>query len=85
MKTTIQSLAIIFSSIILLISCLSDDTDTEVLLYNDTAITQFSLGTLNRYLTTKATSSFDEEGNPVDSIYKVEIDGSNYKFYIDQI
>ena len=75
MKTTIQSLAIIFSSIILLISCLSDDTDTEVLLYNDTAITQFSLGTLNRYLTTKATSSFDEEGNPVDSIYKVEIDG----------
>ena len=85
MKTTIQSLVIIFSSIILLISCLSDDTDTEVLLYNDTAITQFSLGTLNRYLTTKATSSFDEEGNPVDSIYKVEIDGSNYKFYIDQI
>lgn len=73
-----------FSAVILVASCLSDDTDSDITYYDDTAITSFSLGTLNRYLVTKATSSFDDDGNPEDSTYTEEVTGSDYKFNIDQ-
>ena len=59
-----------------LASCIKSD-DMTITLYNDTAITSFTLGTLNRYLHT--TSSKVE-----DSIYKATITGSSYKFSIDQ-
>lgn len=61
----------------LLASCLSsNDSDTTV--YDDTAVTAFTLGTLNRYLhtTTKA-------GN--DSVYKATYTGSLYAMSIDQL
>ena len=61
----------------LLPSCLgSDDDDTTY--YDDAAITAFSMGTLNRYLTT--TSSTGE-----DSVYKVTYAGSSFKMTIDQL
>ncbi len=55
-------------------SCLSsDDTTTEYT--HDTAITAFSLGSLDRW--TKTTAGKD-------TLLKANITGSNYKFYIDQ-
>ena len=65
------------TTMMLLASCLKAD-DTTITLYNDTAITSFSLGTLNRYLHT--TSSVG-----ADSVYKVTVAGSNYKFSIDEV
>ena len=58
-------------------SCLKSDNDT-VTLYDDIAIMEFKLGTLNRYLHT--TSSIH-----TDSIYKVTYSASNYVMNIDQI
>ena len=78
MKRIIQCLAILFSGTFLLASCLSDDSDNNFVYYDDTAITSFSLGTVNQYLHT-----LSSEGE--DSVYKVEVTGSNYKFYIDQL
>ncbi len=77
MKKIIRPFVILASVIVLVTSCLGDDT-WKYTYYSDTAITAFSLGTLNRYLTT--TSSTGE-----DSIYTVEVTGSLYKFYIDQL
>ncbi len=77
MKRIIKPFVIIFSTIILMASCLNSD-NYNITYYADTAITSFSLGTLNRYLTT--TSSTGE-----DSTYSTTVTGSNYKFYIDQL
>ena len=62
----------------LMTSCLGSSDDNESTLYDDMAVTSFTLGTLNRYLhtTTKA-------GN--DSIYKSTYTGSYYKMNIDQL
>lgn len=72
------SLLIIVAAMVSLTSCLSD-TDVEVTYYDDTAITAFSLGTINRY---NHTTKTDGTG---DSIYVTKIAGSSYKFYIDQV
>ena len=74
----LYSLLIIASAAVSLTSCLSN-TDDEVTYYDDTAITAFSLGTINRYnhTTTKDGTS--------DSVYVTKITGSNYKCYIDQV
>lgn len=85
MKRIIRPFVILFSAMILMASCLSDDNDYEMTYYGDTAITSFSLGTLNRYLTTKSKTEVDENGQPKDSVYKVSVAGSAYKFYIDQL
>lgn len=74
------------SAVLLAASCLSDDdTDNNFTYYNDTAITSFTLGKLKRTVHTKAKSTFDDKGNPKDSFYTVEVDGSAYKFSIDQL
>lgn len=85
MKRIIRPFVILFSAMILMASCLSDDNNYEMTYYGDTAITSFSLGTLNRYLTTKSKTEVDENGQPKDSVYKVSVAGSAYKFYIDQL
>lgn len=72
----IKVLCGLLTSMVLLSSCLDSD-DVTITLYNDTAITSFTLGTLDRYLHT--TSS---EGT--DSTYKVTVTGSDYKFSIDE-
>lgn len=58
-------------------SCLKSD-DKTVTLYDDAAITAFSLGTMNRYLHTTSSKG-------TDSIYKKTYAGSDYLFHIDQI
>lgn len=55
-------------------SCLSSD-ETTVEYTHDTAITAFSLGSLDRYTKTKAGK---------DTLLKANVKGSDYKFYIDQ-
>lgn len=66
------------SAVMLLTSCLGkDSSDSDITYYSDTAITGFSLGTLNRYFHTTGKSGQD-------SIYKRTYSGSTYKFSIDQ-
>ena len=76
MRRIIRPFVILFSSLILTVSCLSDDSASYIY-YSDTAITSFSLGTLNRTMWTKSSTG-------ADSSYVEEIDGSDYHFYIDQ-
>lgn len=69
---------ILFCSVVLLFgSCLSDDTQ-DITYPDDTAITSFSIGTLNQYI-----DSVGSAGQ--DSVYKKTIDCSKVKFYIDQV
>lgn len=76
MNKRLLSVAMLFSVVLLLASCLKDD-NSDASYYDDTAITAFSLGTLNRYQTTLSSKG-------VDSVYKTTITGSQYAFSIDQ-
>lgn len=78
MRRIFRPFVILLSALALTTSCLSDDDQTDIIYYNDTAVTSFSLGTLNRTMWT--TSSEGE-----DSSYVEELDGSEYDFYIDQL
>ncbi len=60
-------------SVTILSSCLGDSSYSY---YDDTAITSFALGTLNRYYTVEASDGSD-------SIYKRTLSCSSYTFYID--
>jgi hypothetical protein len=78
MKRFFHLLSTLLLASVALTSCLSS-SDDEVTLYNDAAITAFSLGVINRYQhTTSATT-----GN--DTVVKTSITGSNYKMTIDQL
>lgn len=76
MNRRLLPLAVLFSVVFLLASCLNND-DSNITYYEDTAVTTFSLGTLNQYLTTKSSQGKD-------STYKTTVNGNKYKFYIDQ-
>ena len=62
-----------------LTSCLGDDDEKNTKTYGDVAITQFTLGQLNRY--TSSVSS--KTGN--DTIIKATLTGTNYPMTIDQL
>lgn len=79
MRRIIRPFVILFSTIILLASCLSDEDESNITYYSDTAITSFSLGTLKR------TAWMRNYNDTEDSVYTAEIAGSAYKFYIDQL
>lgn len=61
----------------LLTSCLSDNDD-DVVYYDEAGITSFALTSVNQYTTT-----VDDEGESTTK--KTVVDGSAYKFYIDQL
>jgi len=63
-------------AVLMLPSCLGSDDDVTV--YDDVAITSFTLGTLNRYVTKTLSDGSD-------STYKVTYAGSAYKVAIDQM
>lgn len=65
-------------TVIMLSSCLGSDED-EVTYYDDTAITAFTLGTLNVNHQTKASDGI------TDSTYVTTLTGSTYLFNIDQL
>lgn len=76
MNKRLLPLAVLFSTIWLLTSCLKND-DADMDYPHDTAITAFSLGTLNRYQTTLSSKG-------VDSTYRTTVEGKQYGFSIDQ-
>lgn len=72
------------SALVLATSCLNSDDENNYTYYNDTAITAFSLGTLNRYYTGKAKYKKAADGVTLaDSTYKTTVTGSKYEFNID--
>lgn len=75
MKRKFFALVAMLMTAFSLSSCLSSDDDTNVEYSHDTAITAFSLGTLDRYVKTAAGK---------DTLLKDNVTGSSYKFYIDQ-
>lgn len=75
MKKTIAFLMLL-AAMPLLTSCLSSDDD-DIVYYDDAAITSFAVTSVNQYIHT-----LSSEGK--DSVYKRVLDGSLYKFYIDQ-
>lgn len=76
MKRIFSSSILLLSAVFLLTSCLDSD-DEEIIYYGDTAVSSFTLGTLNKYMHTLSSTGQD-------SIYKESVTGSQYKFYIDQ-
>ena len=74
MKSKIFAFIMLLSATLSLSSCLNSD-ETTVEYTHDTAITAFSLSKLDRWSKTTAGK---------DTLLKSNIDGSNYKFYIDQ-
>lgn len=77
MKGKFVSFTLLLATILMFASCLNSNED-EVTFYNDTAITSFSLGTINQ--TVHATKKNSDE----DSTYTTTFDGSAYSLYIDQ-
>lgn len=74
MKRKFFAFIALITATLSLSSCLSSD-ETTVEYTHDTAITAFSLGSLDRYTKTKAGK---------DTLLKANATGSDYKFYIDQ-
>lgn len=74
MKRKFFAFIALITATLSLSSCLSSD-ETTVEYTHDTAITAFSLGSLDRY--TKTTAGKD-------TLLKANVTGSDYKFYIDQ-
>ncbi len=66
----------LFSSILLLASCL--DSDNDFVYNDDAAVTSFSVTTVKRYVHTKSSAG-------ADSVYTTSMTCSSYKFYIDQV
>lgn len=77
MKKIYSFICLSLSTMFLLTSCLNNSDDTSTY-YGDTAITAFTLGTLNRYVHVKTSAGKD-------STYKSTLTGSSYNFYIDQV
>lgn len=78
MRNKIYSLFAILTASLLLTSCMKDEeTDKNNVTYGDTAITAFSLGTLNQVCHT-----VNKAGG--DSTYTTTFKAEAYKFYIDQ-
>lgn len=75
MKIKIYSVLLLLASIFSLMSCLS--TDNEVVTYDETAISTFTLGTLSRTLNAKTSAGKD-------TTITETFSGSSYPFYVDQ-
>ena len=79
MKRILRTLCGLLLASQALTSCLGDDDNNQLTTYSDVAITQFTLGTLNRYTTTTSAST----GN--DTLVKTTVAGSTYRMTIDQL
>ena len=77
MRARFLSFALLGLAMLTMTSCLSTD-DEDVTYYHDTAITSFTLGTLNQTIHT-----LSSEGK--DSTYIDDFDASDYVMYIDQL
>ena len=79
MNKIFRTLCVLCVTLFALTSCLSDDDNTTTSTYGDVAITQFTLGTLNRYVSSVSSKT----GN--DTIIKSTLTGTNYPMTIDQL
>ena len=70
---TLKNICLWLAAVGMMASCLSSSDDNSSTLYNDAAITSFSLGTLKRTVTT------------ADTTYTTTVTGSSYKFNISQV
>ena len=73
-----STIGVLLTVVLCMTSCLGDDND-EVVAYSDVAITQVTLGTLNRYTHTTSSST----GN--DTVVKSTLTGSSYPMTIDHL
>lgn len=78
MKKFFRTLCVLGGVSLALASCLGDDDESSET-YSDIAITQVTLGTLNRYTQTTSTKT----GN--DTIIKSTVTGTSYPMTIDQL
>ena len=76
MNKHISALFALILGALLMTSCLGSDSDSEIIYYNNTAITTFSLTTVNRYIHTTTKSGKD-------SVYKSTLPNP-VTFFIDQ-
>ena len=76
MNKHISALLALIMGALIMTSCLKSDDSSEIIYYNDTAITAFNLTTVNRYIHTTSKSGKD-------SVYKKAL-SSPVTFYIDQ-
>lgn len=75
MSHKILPILLLFAVSLSLVSCLDDEKE-ELVYYDDTAVTAFTVGKLNKYYTVKSSTGED-------SIVKAVTDCSGYKFSID--
>lgn len=73
----IKTIGVLLSAVVVFASCLTT-SDSEATLYDDAAITAFTLGTVNQYVHTTTAAG-------TDSVYKTTFTGSAYTFHIDQL
>ena len=73
----IKTIGALLSAAVMFVSCLTT-TENEATLYDDAAITAFTLGTVNQYVHTTTAAG-------TDSVYKTTFTGSAYAFHIDQL
>lgn len=79
MKKIIYMFAVLATAVSVLSSCLKSDSDYSVTSYDDTAITAFTMSTLNRYTTiVSATTGRD-------STIKTTLSGAYYPMSIDHV
>ena len=78
MKGKIYSAFLLTLLTITLSSCLGDNDETEIIYYDDTALTSFTLGTLKREVHVLGSTGED-------STYWTTVDCSSYKFHINQV
>lgn len=77
MKKKLYSIVVLLALAIAVTSCLGNSEESEVTVYDDTAMGSFSLSAVNRYIHTTGKS-----GN--DSVYLAKLLVTNYPFTIDQ-
>ena len=74
----ITTICMLMALLATMTSCLKGSSGSSTTLYSDAAINYFVLGSLNRYVHTVSSTGED-------SVYKVQITGSDYDFHIDQV
>ena len=79
MNKAFTTLSALVCMVLCFSSCLNDKDEVDYTIYSDMAITQMTLGTLNRYTHTVSSTS----GN--DTVIKTTVTGGNYRMTIDQI